>query len=495
MTNNITVDHTWIQSPMQRLEDVLLDYHKKFLPELLISSTPMGEVFVMSGVTPSVVSLERWQTPAKWQESRGTCHAFAVVAAIEARYRREYGVVADLSEQYAFHINKSCELLDAPIENNTSTTGFQGAGDIVQKFARSPLPVEADAPYMTDAQMRQLQASIPEAGPGFDTQEQRDAFEYDVAHIPTAARQRCNYRVKEWARIDADLLSIERALASGHEVIVDVPGHTVLFVGYDGPNKKWLVKDSAPGALVTYDYSSMIQAAHIVRSVHPAATSPDLEAAWLGRWNMDHDGWRGHLVIRRTYNHRDMGAPATRLGHYYRNGKRYEVNGTVHDGGRQLHFWIADTTAATPWGARVGQEFRAYLFTRDLNNAGGATTWSGIPFGVSLSRHAIAPVAAGAFTPDQLDGAWAMDHDGWRGTLRVDAAPDGSIRGSYTPNGGTGLPMRGHVGGHGHELRIEIDFPKHRQPFTLLVHTRERGVLSGTTVWSGKTFGVNGSRA
>ncbi len=55
-------------------------------------------------------SLAQYQTPINDQLGRDTCWAFAGVAALEAAYNRKYGIVLDLSEQYAFHIPKAMEL-------------------------------------------------------------------------------------------------------------------------------------------------------------------------------------------------------------------------------------------------------------------------------------------------------------------------------------------------------------------------------------------------
>ena len=51
------------------------------------------------------VSLGPWQTGFRAQLDRGTCYAFAACAAMEAAYRRQFGLVVDLSEHYVFHIN------------------------------------------------------------------------------------------------------------------------------------------------------------------------------------------------------------------------------------------------------------------------------------------------------------------------------------------------------------------------------------------------------
>ena len=49
-------------------------------------------------------SLAQYQTSFKNQRDRGTCWAFAGVAALEAAYKRKYNLTLDLSEQYVFHM-------------------------------------------------------------------------------------------------------------------------------------------------------------------------------------------------------------------------------------------------------------------------------------------------------------------------------------------------------------------------------------------------------
>ncbi|MGV9868074.1 C1 family peptidase [Rhodococcus koreensis] len=100
------------------------------------------------------VSLAQWQTGFRNQTGRGSCFAFAAVAAMEAMYHRQHGVVLDLSEQFAFHLNKAGELYpnyeSSPLqhENNSSYWGFQGSSDVIEKLARSSIPDELAAPYL-----------------------------------------------------------------------------------------------------------------------------------------------------------------------------------------------------------------------------------------------------------------------------------------------------------------------------------------------------------
>ena len=158
--------------------------------------------------TPDVVSLERYQSAYRNQADRDSCFAFATCAAIEAAYKRKYGIELHLSEQYAIHINKTFELYtdyatnqSAPHENNSSYWGFQGGTDLVGKLAICALPDAAAAPYLTETQMTALKKATPACGELNDraTQEQIDAFEFLQEHIPTAARHAARCRVLEAA--------------------------------------------------------------------------------------------------------------------------------------------------------------------------------------------------------------------------------------------------------------------------------------------------------
>lgn len=192
-----------VEEHQHLLED--LDTHRRAVERANTFARVNGLVHIPP-IKPlaNVVSLAQYQTGFRNQGSRGTCYAFASCAAIEAAYKRKYGVDLDLSEQFAFHINKAGELYSdyttttSPHENNSSYWGFQGGSDIVDKLARAAIPTEAAAPYLDGPAMTQLLQATPAAGtldPNTATQEQLDAFEFLQGHIPTRARQSASYRV------------------------------------------------------------------------------------------------------------------------------------------------------------------------------------------------------------------------------------------------------------------------------------------------------------
>ena len=108
--------------------------------------------------------------------------------------------------------------------------------------------------------------------------------------------------------------------------------------------------------------------------------------------------------------------------------------------------------------------------------AAGVTWWNGSPFGVTLARQ---PITSPPVSGTTWQGAWDMNHDGWRGRLDITSA--GPLAGTYTPAGGSPLTLRDVVGADGYRLSFSIPFSADNvQPFSLFRHTQEGGRFSGT---------------
>jgi hypothetical protein len=124
----------------------------------------------------------------------------------------------------------------------------------------------------------------------------------------------------------------------------------------------------------------------------------------------------------------------------------------------------------------------------------------------------------GGISPIQtsmVSGTYEMVHDGWRGTLILEALPDDPIEsrpnlgGTWTDAAGTQHAVRGYLRtwrypldpsfGPDHALRLFIDFPDTLDPdddqeFPGLFFTQSRDAFAGVTAWHGVPFGFYARR-
>jgi hypothetical protein len=309
---------------------------------------------------PESVSLAHRQTPIKNQNPRDTCWAFAGVAALEAAYRGKYGVVLDLSEQYAFHMPKAMELQARSPENNTSLMGAQGSSDIVKHLSRFAIPEEIRAPYLSGAEMLQLQADLKVGdiikNPteiGFDT------FEFSERHIPQSAGWYAKYMVTDygWISNAKNAAELEQTLADNHEVVVDLKlnwrfnadrgvyeydstvvggDHTVVIIGYDRKAQLFTIKNSwgeEDFIRVTYEFIQNCAAGgYFIKDVADLNWRGQRQARFLGFWDFDDYSesnvrLQGRLVIRRFTNLRSADHDArVKLGALYPSGGGAPLN-------------------------------------------------------------------------------------------------------------------------------------------------------------------------
>lgn len=111
-----------------------------------------------------------------------------------------------------------------------------------------------------------------------------------------------------------------------------------------------------------------------------------------GTWDMDHDGWKGVLVINRIWNSRvekvgSCGYPVWSLSGTYtsQDGKKYEMTGKIggrdtndHNSGCKRADHKVTFTVAFP---NNNQEFNGYITTWTMNIMSGYTWWSNRTFG------------------------------------------------------------------------------------------------------------------
>ena len=559
---------------------------------------------------PDSYDLKQYQTKVKDQNPRGSCTAFAWVGAMEAAYKRKYGLELDLSEEYFIHSvftiqhSNNPNLLH-PVENLVSECTSLKLEEDPQASLYNPiivneegaivyvavtLPKEKYAPYFgtihdgsavypnhshsdlvqmladSNIYMKDANGKPLTDKDGYyicnpdRTQQDVDNYEYDTRLIPLQARKNAIYGVTEMIRLGSkkynDTDTLEKFIYAGQEVSVgfsvsdlvcsgnnddgnpicnqvtnqkpgDPPpcglgacgGHQMLLVGYDRKKQLFLFKNSwgstNPWVWLGYDFiKKYANNAQVIRDVRDPNLGPSEEAMWIGKWDMDHDGWLGSLIIRRmkktpvetiTLNddftcisYKPSSDPE-RLGTYYGNdGVAHEVKGGINPETTEAEVYIDFVNPEPPpyeKGHTVSinpadQKFELELFTGGSNSytfgnfAAGLTTWSGVDFGTLINRPDIEVThSSGNFSIDKWKDKFKLYFsDGSKAILEITDIGAVSLIGypvtfKYKGTPGTGLisnPDTKHLVSFSQEL-------------DLYYHSRETGILSGLGVFGRRT--------
>jgi Polyglycine hydrolase-like, structural repeat len=404
-----TLGETYQEKRHRLLPSPVLDstLHDALIQASIADAERLGKIELLPAALPpalfnGVFSLAQYQTPFKAQNDRGTCWAFAGVAALEAAYNRKFGIVVDASEEYTFHMGKAFALgVDAngfalPIENNSSLTGFQGSGDIVKKLTECAIPGEDSAPYVQSQRgLLDILTTLGYSGiPALQFQEDFDALEYCEQHIPLLSRVNARYRAADWGTLGANpsITALENTLLSNREVVCDVQhltspigGHVLLLVGFDRNRQVFQAKNSwGENKFIEISYTNdpnwQIKSGFFIKDVVDS-TFVQGEACWVGNWWLNFVGKTGRLLIRRSEDLGNAGQP-TKLGTLYLDGNKLDVNGSFFNNGMSVHLFIAPSPAPTKPGSTSGTAIDAHLNLSDIYNADGSDP------SVTLSRFA-----------------------------------------------------------------------------------------------------------
>ena len=513
---------------------------RAFVKLLIVGSLAAGIVPVLAppatAATPDVVDLSGFQTGIRNQQDRGTCAGFAMVAAIEARYKRDHGLTLDLSEQYHWHTYKSTGVENnGPFLYENQSSFWGGGGPDFASATTYAIPTEEESPYLNNSAMAAVRDSIPGAGklewqgdPALNTvtQSEVDAFEYSPNYIPPAARANARFGVAAWTAWDTATVQnttrVEEILASGKEIAVgvslkwkwnadrtihvydptvDYGGHVFLVVGYNRPGGYFLVKNSWGESnllKVSYDFfrNAVWNGATVDAVTDP--TTPSRKGRFLGVWNVDVDGRPATATIRRATNAANA---RTRLGHVVSgSGSPQALNGFTTDGTRGVRFSV-ENAVEPPLDQMNGTQHQVTMLDLDTSRAAGDNVWSGTPFGTLLSRSPLARIPSSSFTRDEWIGAWSLNDNGQLAKLTItgfNTAADGT----FTTNGffrdptgvqrlmvGRVRPARPHV------LELQLVWPGGVRVYSLHHHTWEDKVVSGYRSVIGERWGVVATRS
>ena len=422
---------------LTKLSDIQ-QYLDEFPPPAQPAAVPaISSAVQMKAPLPASVDLSAYQTPVKNQGGRGNCTDFAAIAAIEARYKHDDNLTLDLSEEWLSHIQKMDwldprdTLVDAngdhrpkPPSLMEDAVALWGNGSVtfnLMLFSSGKLgiPEESVMPYIPFGNYGDTTLWVP---PTQYTDTQRAADDLNLSQVsvnyltpdiypavifPQDAQITAKYRAGQvfYAQY-ADLSTPDRVktqLAAGYEVAFTVTldkdgtvdnkvwkpgktaagGHAMLFIGYDDSKQAFRVKNSwgtgwAENGYVwlSYDWFTQgkVTSAAAVQTVMPPYMAMPTEALFLGRYNLDYDGWQGLLDIYHipdsTIFKFASGVPDNRIGTFYgpdNVGRR--VNGTLN--GRKIDFYIDwNNTGARGYGELTGMHFTGYLSDDDQNLSG-----------------------------------------------------------------------------------------------------------------------------
>ena len=500
---------------------------------------------------PATVDHRAHQTSIKDQGERNTCVTFSVLAGMEAAYKRLDPVKykdLNLSEQYGNYLQKMAHLrADATgPQRRENQLGRWGGGSVLYSMALLTrlygIPEETLLPYIPDKSYQNT--NEPGDNPRIDyhdnsvTQRQINDINLEAPDYSRQAVQGAKYAIRSFAFLPENQLNdpkyFEQVLAAGYDIAfgmsimipdptpgnniwnpgnIDNGSHAMLMVGYDTQREVFIVKNSwafdnlreAGHTLVGYDYirgGHVYEAAYITAVVHPTDGAYRREQLFLGRWKLNHDGWKGTLDIYRLpgFYQADFLTESTfgnndyRIGTYYhQDGSAYRVNGKIS--GHKIEFWIDFGKPNLAYADLTGKKFTGHLFTRDADYFSGTFLDGTDNYGFYATRNdylVSAPSPGGEIQDSQFIGAWALNHDGWPGTLTITAVDilTGRLTASYKNNQGQVFPVSGSLLPTKRGVAFSIHFdPAKPQGFFGYIYSWDRGIMSGTTVWDGTGFG------
>lgn len=512
-------------------------------PPAALVPSPSGTSSAWGSPLPRLIDLRGQQTGFRDQGARNTCTVFAVTAALEAAYKRDYGLELDLSEQWLNQVQKAHwlnagALLPGP-EIQSGTNGGGAVSFELSALTRYGLPEEVVHPYIPHAVWENTSGWIAPPSPTRTGVTQRELDDFvlssvardyvtpdlvpGVAIMPQRVLETARYRPTSIAvpssRQLMDVDWFREQLAEGREVPftfayssarpdygtvwrpgkVPVAYHAMLIVGYDDAQEAFWVKNSWSDLdfiLFSYDFirtGQVVDAAVIQEVADPFVPFDATNNAqlWLGRWNLDFDGWRGILDI---YRMPTFGTGADRRVGTYSDGagKAHRVNAIMQ--GSRIDFHIDKNMPDQPADALQGDHFTGYLFRNHVTAMAGTmkSVVGGVEWAFQASKESLpAGVAAPVpLSPASYAGVWDLEVDGARGELELTVGARGTLTGRYRDSSGAQAhDASGMVTTDPRFMSLMVDTPQGTVTLAGALNSHERGVMSGIAHRNGPTMG------
>lgn len=491
--------------------------------------------------------LRAFQTPFRSQGNRDTCTVFATTAALEAAYKRIYGLELDLSEQFFNKFQKTQwldtnALLPLPEIQPENNAG----GNIewqIGVLGRYGLPPESTLPYIGDGRWERLwEWTSPIGGLVMVNQRLLDDVMLSAVPVtystptpltttvlPQAALENARYRPTSARMANSsertNLAWFKAQLNAGREIafLVDLSGpdpnpyndiwdpgpnyqgqHAMLIVGYDDRTQSFLVKNSWGNTkfdLFSYSWVTegrVREAATILDVADPYTPFGTFENKhlFLGRWNLDFDGWKGDLDIYRLPGDGSENAQDLRIGTYFGpDGIARRVNGLIS--GNRLDFYIDWNNPNMPSTARDGRHFVTFIYGAEHTSmAGLMVDYDGNQWSVTAQKGRWVtgiPRVPTALSYTAYVGHWQLDMDGVTGDLAINTEPNGVITGTWTSGG----QMASVVGQVNDDPRIFSLTIRDNDQYTYsrgYLNGHALGVMAGYAYRNGSIVGFHGSR-
>jgi hypothetical protein len=205
-------------------------------------------------------------------------------------------------------------------------------------------------------------------------------------------------------------------------------------------------------------------------------------ADFAGTYSFYHDGWRGWLVLAHEAGSRLTGSYRGDPG-----GGEFTVTAEVKS---NLPHCVTIVIHEFNWMVR--QEFTGYLFRGSRDAIAGSTYAEGERQSYGFFARRTAALVLGRFPgagepvrPGDFEGRYAVSDDGTPGLLRLEADPDGGLRGDLLAAGSDrALEVRGRVDGksaHLAELIVEDPTATSGRKLVGYLFTKTKSAIAG---WS-----------